>query len=295
MTNAFNRDYFRAFRVYNAPTVSSRKIFKSAAVFSEIIGGPGLGMTEPLPTDDAYLVSVRLVEGRYARVFFDGKEDKHYGIQRGAVNIHDLRRQTQAEVWDAFHILTAYLPRTFLVAYAEQHDQVFRDFPAARGMRTFDASVESLLRSLQPAIARPQEASALFIDHVATALTTHLFFTYNDSASKRLSSLSRHQLQRGLDLIEDSLGSDISLAELAQACNVSSRHLTRLFMRFMGQPPHRYLLSRRIARAKLLLEHDSLSLSEVAQNCGFADQSHFTRTFTGMTGLSPGAFRREVA
>jgi transcriptional regulator GlxA family with amidase domain len=156
-----------------------------------------------------------------------------------------------------------------------------------------------LLQSLQPALARPQEASALFIDHVAMALAAHLLATYGgragSGATPRMGNLSRHQLQRCLDLIEDSLDSDISLASLAQICNVSSRHLTRLFVRSLGQPPYRYLLSRRIARAKLLLQQHRLTLCEVAQICGFADQSHFTRAFTSTTGLSPGAFRREIA
>lgn len=298
MTISF-RDHLRVLRQPAAPLISTRKIFKSVAVFGEIIGGPGHGLTEPMLYDDAYLVSVRLTEGRDARVFYDGKEEKRYDLRGGAMHIHDLRRRPQVEVWDAFHMLSAYLPRAFLVAYAEQHDLTFRDFPTGHQASAVDAIVESLLRSLQPALARPQEASALFVDHVAMALVAHLFATYGGparlSSPRSLDYLSQQRLQRCLDLIEDSLDSDISLDALAQACNVSSRHLTRLFMRVMGQPPYRYLVGRRIARAKLLLRQHSPSLRDIAQICGFADQSHFTRSFTGMTGVSPAVFRREAA
>lgn len=59
-----------------------------------------------------------------------------------------------------------------------------------------------------------------------------------------------------------------------------------------GVPPHRWLLDRRVQRAKELLPDSKLSLSDVALACGFGDQSHFTRTFTAAVRLSPGVWRR---
>jgi AraC-like DNA-binding protein len=60
----------------------------------------------------------------------------------------------------------------------------------------------------------------------------------------------------------------------------------------MGIAPHNWLLTRRIEVAKEQLRSSQLSLSDVALACGFADQSHFTRVFTRMVGVSPGAWRR---
>ena len=56
--------------------------------------------------------------------------------------------------------------------------------------------------------------------------------------------------------------------------------------------PHQWLQHRRLERAKQALEKSSASLSAIAVDCGFADQSHFTRTFSRAVGVSPGAWRR---
>jgi AraC-like DNA-binding protein len=58
-------------------------------------------------------------------------------------------------------------------------------------------------------------------------------------------------------------------------------------------PPHRWLIERRIDRAKALLRKGEASLAEIALACGFADQSHFTAMFRKMVGATPGCFQRE--
>jgi AraC-like DNA-binding protein len=75
---------------------------------------------------------------------------------------------------------------------------------------------------------------------------------------------------------------------------LSVSHFSRAFAVSIGLPPHRWLLNRRVERAKSMLSNAAPTLSEVAIACGFADQSHFTRTFTREVGISPGAWRRCV-
>jgi AraC family transcriptional regulator len=58
--------------------------------------------------------------------------------------------------------------------------------------------------------------------------------------------------------------------------------------------PHQWLTEQRIALSKEELRDDGLSLSDVATECGFSDQSHFTRLFTRIVGASPGAWRRAL-
>ena len=57
-------------------------------------------------------------------------------------------------------------------------------------------------------------------------------------------------------------------------------------------PPHRYLLAQRIQKAADLLERTEQSLASVAPAAGFAHQSHFSRSFHALVGLTPGQFRR---
>ena len=89
------------------------------------------------------------------------------------------------------------------------------------------------------------------------------------------------------------LDEKVPLQELAQACRLSVSYFARAFRISTGLPPHRWLLHRRVERAKDLLAGTGLSLSEIALSCGFADQSHFTRIFCQMVGATPAAWRRD--
>jgi transcriptional regulator GlxA family with amidase domain len=57
-------------------------------------------------------------------------------------------------------------------------------------------------------------------------------------------------------------------------------------------PPYRWLRAVRVERAKDLLFNSSLSLSQIAYECGFSDQSHLTRVFSDSIGITPGAWRK---
>ena len=112
-------------------------------------------------------------------------------------------------------------------------------------------------------------------------------------ASPRVGGLACWQEARAKELMAASLHEEISMRRLAEECGLSVRHFARAFRQSTGVPPHRWLLRYRVDRAKELLRNQTLSLADTALACGFADQSHFTRVFTALTGESPGAWRRQ--
>lgn len=143
--------------------------------------------------------------------------------------------------------------------------------------------------------ARPEETPALFVDHVAMALATHVASTYGGlrlPPRVPLGGLAAWQERRAKELLNAHLEGGISLSDLASACELSVRHFTRAFRQSTGMTLHGWLLHHRIERAKSLLANTSQPLAEVAIGCGFADQSHFTRTFVRVGGTSPGVWRR---
>lgn len=94
---------------------------------------------------------------------------------------------------------------------------------------------------------------------------------------------------RGRDFIMDSYNQDISLHDLAAAAGVSSSHLCRAFSARFGLPPHAYQLQVRVARARAMLAHGRAP-AEVAHRTGFCDQSHLTRHFPAVLGVTPGQY-----
>jgi AraC-like DNA-binding protein len=81
-----------------------------------------------------------------------------------------------------------------------------------------------------------------------------------------------------------------TLESLAAELSTHPSHLVRVFRRAYGLPPHRYVVGRRLDRARRLLL-DGLPIAEVAAEAGFHDQSHLTRHFRALLGTTPGAFR----
>jgi transcriptional regulator GlxA family with amidase domain len=82
-----------------------------------------------------------------------------------------------------------------------------------------------------------------------------------------------------------------SVRRLARVSRVSKAHFARSFKQAFGLPPHRYLLTRRVERAKTLLRETDLSITEIAFQTGWASLGTFGRTFRDITGESPGAIR----
>jgi AraC-like DNA-binding protein len=83
---------------------------------------------------------------------------------------------------------------------------------------------------------------------------------------------------------------------LAQVSGVSQAHFARAFKEAFGVPPHRYLLTRRIERAKALLRDTDLPITDIAFDAGWESLGTFGRTFRDVTGESPGELRaREKA
>ena len=107
--------------------------------------------------------------------------------------------------------------------------------------------------------------------------------------------LAAWQQRKAKEMMRANLVSGIALEELAHACRLSTSAFVRAFRKSVGMPPHQWLLQRRIDRAMELMRDRSLQLADVALSSGFADQSHFTRSFGRRVGRSPGAWRRDCA
>jgi transcriptional regulator GlxA family with amidase domain len=107
------------------------------------------------------------------------------------------------------------------------------------------------------------------------------------------SGLSPWQVKLAQELLLRDLCADVPAEELASLCGLSRSYFARAFKVSMGTPPHRWLVRQRIRRAAEMLEWTNESISVIALNCGFSDQSHLTRMFHATLGASPAAWRRQ--
>jgi transcriptional regulator GlxA family with amidase domain len=111
-------------------------------------------------------------------------------------------------------------------------------------------------------------------------------------AVSSIGRLAPWQERRAKELLADNLAGNVALEDLARECGLSIRHFTRAFRGSMGVSANTWLRNFKVEKAKALLVNSPRVLADIALDCGFADQSHFTRIFQRVAGVSPGAWRR---
>jgi hypothetical protein len=169
-----------AFGMPDAPTLITRALQKSTMVVTELkCDQSNFGMTASIPREDAYLVALQLRACHDHDLYFDGHLIRPTNWFAGVTSIYDLRRDPVADIRDPYHCLMFYLPRKALdtMSYEAGVPRIgdLRDHP---GVGIDDPVVRHLLSSLLPATARPEDAHALFLDHVALALSAHVAHVY---------------------------------------------------------------------------------------------------------------------
>jgi len=99
-------------------------------------------------------------------------------------------------------------------------------------------------------------------------------------------------LSIAIDFIEAHLSEPLRLSDLSDTVGMNPFHFTRVFKAEMGLTPSRYVVKRRLERGRELIEHSTLTLSEIAYRVGFSSQAHMTSKFKDHFGVTPGEMRR---
>ena len=163
----------------------------------------------------------------------------------------------------------------------------------SRGVPFRDEQLDHLLRAAEIEIESGLPGGRLFLESLGTALSAHLLTHH---ATKRVTprqcrnTMPQYLLRRTIDFIQENLGKNISLADLSAGVQMSKYHFCHLFKRSTGLSPHQYVKRERVQRARQLLAEHRLSLVEIANELGFSDQSHFTRTFHTVVGVTPSQY-----
>jgi AraC family transcriptional regulator len=162
-----------------------------------------------------------------------------------------------------------------------------------------DPVIQQLAFALKLEIQTGCMSGQLYGELLGTALAARLVHNYavHKHGEFKASGLSPSQLQRVIDYIRANLKQDLSILDLATLTSMSESHFSRSFKGSVGIPPYQYLMQQRVERAKQLLEKQSLAkpiaISTIALDCGFANQTHLTKVFRQMTGITPKAYQKQ--
>ncbi|WP_460712729.1 helix-turn-helix domain-containing protein [Lysobacter terrae] len=153
-----------------------------------------------------------------------------------------------------------------------------------------DAQIERIGWLMQTESRDDYPGGRLFADGLASALAARLLALQSSRTSlrpERVRTLPPRQLRRVIEYIEAHLDQDLSLAELAALTDYSVSHFKALFRNATGVPAHRFVMERRVERARLHLTEGGMSVTEIALATGFAHPSHMARCVRRMLGASP--------
>jgi AraC family transcriptional regulator len=240
------------------------------------------------------LIGLSLNKGHSRRIF-KGRSSQAFGFAPSSLYLRNFGDDYRAELNGPFDFLLLELSTDFL-----QQTALENGLRLGGGFTPFagedDQVLSNLMRAFAPTLARPQEASGLFVDQLSMAIGLHLLYAHGRAvaapALSRMPALARWQEQRAKDIMEARLSSDVSVAEIAEACSLSRGYFIRAFRAATGMTPHRWLMQRRVQEARKMIEESGRPLAEIAAACGFSDQSHLTRHFTQIVGVPPGRLRR---
>jgi AraC-like DNA-binding protein len=285
------------FQLNSAPVVILATLRRSQIAVTLIVNdNPNLGRTLPIPVEDAFLVHLMTRDCLAHDLYIDNKSVSPDPFPTGVTALYDLMRDPIEDLRCPTACLSFYLPHTALEEIADDVGE--RRIPALdfRHGRAYDDPVmRSLGQALLPALAKPEQVNTLFVDHIGLAFRAHIASAYGRMHVTRLKArggLAPWQERRARDILSNNLGGELPLAQVARECGLSASHFTRAFRQSLGMAPHQWLLKVRVERAKEQLLNSDASLTDIAVDCGFADQSHFTRVFTKHVDASPGQWRR---
>jgi len=132
----------------------------------------------------------------------------------------------------------------------------------------------------------------IFAESLGSALTVQLLRGYAKPSMLRR-GLTRRQWHAISDFINDNLALNLSLSELAAVVGLGTSTFKVLFKQSVGVPVHQYVIRRRVEFATILLSSGRVQLNDVALKAGFVDQSHMTRCFRRVLGMTPATIARE--
>jgi AraC family transcriptional regulator len=193
--------------------------------------------------------------------------------------------------------ITLFVPGAFLSRVIAEHWEREPSFVEILPQFLIrDPMIEALATRLAAAAHSPALFGDLYAESACEFLTHHIIHAHSSISApppRCSGGMSGRRLKDVVEFIHEHLGDNISLHHLAALSGVSVRHFERAFKQAVGEPPHAYVLGKRLLAAQdLLLKEPDLSVSEISARVGLSSSSHLASAFRRRNGISPTEFRR---
>jgi AraC family transcriptional regulator len=268
------------------------------------LGGVALARCTSGPFEGVHVASPQIVVAMHDGASFEmewrtSESDRlqSHAILHGHAHVGDGRlptwiRHQASPTFFAFAIDLGFVAQIWRNAFDRGGD-----FAIRTAVGVVDPVIDRLCALGQHELSGGGPGDRLYLEGLAATFTAHLLREYGTTPhprNPRKGGLAPVQLRRIIEYINAHLSRELGLIELAAVAGYSPHHFGEAFKIATGTPPHRYVIERRVRRARELLHNSEQSISSIAFAVGFSSQSHLTANFRRMTGLTPARFRRSL-
>jgi AraC family transcriptional regulator len=256
-------------------------------------------VSRPIPEEAAIAVSIaiRPVPLRSFELYIDDRRIEVPFIPAYCTTVLDLESNPTCTVDCGFDYVHYYVPREGLDEIARDH-KIKPVGTYKFGIGEDDLVIAQLTKNILPHVGSAQWTSPLALDQFSLVFGAHVIQRYGGLVrlpKVTTRGLAPWQQRRATELLSEHLDGSIRLSRVARECGMSVSHFARSFKATIGVSAHRWLILRRIERAKELMLATQSTLRDIALEAGFSDQAAFNRAFRQFVGTSPGRWRRELA
>jgi AraC family transcriptional regulator len=157
-----------------------------------------------------------------------------------------------------------------------------------------DPQIEHIGWALKAEMENGYPCGRSYTDALAMGLATRIVRNHSSLARESRTiktAMPGRKLKAVLGYIEDNLGRDLGLDEIADVAGLSASHFKTMFRKSLGLPPHQYLIRRRVERAAMQLRRGKMPIGQIALENGFCHQSHLAMHTRRVLGLTPQQLR----
>ncbi|MCW8279630.1 AraC family transcriptional regulator [Agrobacterium sp. InxBP2] len=249
--------------------------------------------TKPVTNFDGFSVVVQRTNYVRHSVWRSGRLVFHGGHASGSMAIMDVEENWSCRPESAFDNVRFNISSAGLRDFALEQGRV----PFAL-LRIEDGPVDPVLKGLAetvvPLVSNNSPHRKLLIDHLAEAVKAHVACRYGGiPLTERKGGLSAKHLDLATQYFVSCVDKEVVIDEIASLCGLSVGYFIRAFKRSTGLTPYQWLLDYRVRKAQDMLRQ-GIPLAQIALECSFADQGHFSRIFKAKFGVSPAAWRDRI-
>ncbi|HZQ50995.1 MAG TPA: AraC family transcriptional regulator [Bryobacteraceae bacterium] len=243
-----------------------------------------------------HVVAVDLCSTPFKRFWYENGHERQQVIQDGFVSVQytgELRRFR----WDAPVNTVIVRINPDAMRYILREQLHGRDLQLFGQIGRDDPTLRELVLHLHAELQAGCPGGSLYGDALCTKLCMTLVQKHSIETirlAEYKGGLPQRQRRQLMDYIESSLSDNLNIDTLTQVANLSRYHLGKMFKQSTGVSLHQYVTWRRIRRAQDLLRNKHHSLSDIAAQTGFANQSHFSTMFSRTMGITPYRYRLSV-